>query len=58
MLLCEAAWPNARLGSEQAVMIVESVVLAPTEPPPETLTAFTCGEAALVATFTVTVMAG
>src|SRR5262249_36050353 len=33
-----------------------SVVLAPVEPPPDTDTEFTCGEAALPATLTVTVI--
>ena len=40
------------------MIVVESVAVAAVEPPPETLTEFTCGDAALVATFTVTVMAG
>lgn len=39
-------------------MLVESVAFALPDPPPDTLTAFTCGEVALVATFTVTVIAG
>jgi hypothetical protein len=37
---------------------VESVAFAVAEPPPETLTLFTCGEVALATTFTVTVIAG
>ena len=45
-------------GAPVALMIVESVMLAPAEPPPETLTALTCGEVALPATFTVTVIPG
>ena len=40
------------------VMTVESVVLAEAEPPPETDTAFDKGVPALLATFTVTVIAG
>ena len=40
------------------LIIVESVAFALTEPPPDTLTAFTCGEAALAATFTDTVIGG
>jgi hypothetical protein len=36
--------------------VVLSVALAAPDPPPDTLTAFTCGEAALAATFTVTVI--
>jgi hypothetical protein len=37
---------------------VESVVFPLPDPPPDTLTAFTCGEVAFPATFTVTVIAG
>jgi len=40
------------------VTVVESVAFAAAEPPPNTLTAFTCGDVALAATFTVTVIAG
>ena len=40
------------------MIMVESVALAVAEPPPETLTWFTCGELAFEATFTVTVIAG
>jgi len=40
------------------VITVESVVLAVADPPPDTLTAFNCGEVASAATFTVTVIAG
>jgi hypothetical protein len=40
------------------VMVVESLAFAVDEPPPETLTWFTCGELAFDATFTVTVIAG
>jgi hypothetical protein len=43
---------------EAAVIVVESVPEAVAEPPPETLTWFTCGELALDATFTVTVITG
>jgi hypothetical protein len=42
----------------KARITVESVAFAPAEPPPDTLTLFTCGDAALAPTFTVTVMAG
>jgi hypothetical protein len=38
-------------------MVVESVAFALADPPPDTLAEFTCGEVALEATFTVTVMA-
>src|ERR1700691_1736907 len=41
-----------------AWMIVLSVALADADPPPNTLTEFTCGELALAPTFTVTVIAG
>jgi hypothetical protein len=37
---------------------VTSLALDPADPPPDTLTWFTCGEVALAATLTVTVMAG
>jgi hypothetical protein len=39
-------------------IVVESVAVAVADPPPDTLTPFTCGEAALAATFTVTVIGG
>ena len=39
-------------------MVVESVALAEAELPPETVTELTCGEVALAATLTVTVMTG
>src|SRR5580700_1986530 len=38
------------------VMVVISVVLALADPPPETVTWFTCGDVAFTATFTVTVI--
>ena len=38
------------------VMVVESRGVRATDPPPDTLTAFTCGEVAFAATFTVTVI--
>jgi hypothetical protein len=38
--------------------VVRSLALAAAEPPPDTLTLFTCGEVALDPTFTVTVIAG
>jgi hypothetical protein len=37
---------------------VGSLAFAVEEPPPETLTLFTCGDAALAPTFTITVIAG
>jgi hypothetical protein len=37
---------------------VGSLALAVEEPPPEILTLFTCGDAALAPTFTITVIAG
>jgi hypothetical protein len=42
----------------KAWIMVLSVALAVAEPPPDTLTEFTCGELALAATFTVTAIAG
>jgi hypothetical protein len=39
-------------------MIVESLAFAAADPPPDTLTWFTCGEVALAPTLTVTVIAG
>jgi hypothetical protein len=52
-------WLLAMLNMAARGMIpVESVAFTVEEPPPETLTLFTCGEAALAATFTVTVIAG
>src|SRR5262249_16677845 len=41
-----------------AMMTVESFADALAEPPPATATLFTCGDAALAATFTVTVIGG
>jgi hypothetical protein len=38
--------------------IVESVLFAAADPPPDTLIEFTSGDAAFAATFTVTVIAG
>ena len=46
------------LSALTGVITVESEALAVAEPPPETLTIFTCGEVAVAETFTVTVMAG
>jgi hypothetical protein len=40
------------------VTFVESVALAAVEPPPETLISLSCGEVALLATFTITVIGG
>ena len=45
-------------GNPTAVMMVESVVEAGTEPPPETVTEFTWGDVALAATLTLTAMPG
>jgi hypothetical protein len=39
-------------------MIVVSLALAVADPPPDTLTWFTCGEVAVAVTLTVTVIAG
>ena len=41
-----------------AIMVVKSVALALAEPPPDTLTAFTCGDGAFPATITTTVIGG
>ena len=41
-----------------AMMTVELLAFAVAEPPPDTLTWFTCGEVAPVPTFTVMVIAG
>ena len=40
------------------MMVVESVVLAVADPPPDTETEFTYGEVAFATTFTVTVIDG
>jgi hypothetical protein len=40
------------------VIVVESLPLDAADPPPDTLTEFTCGEVALAATVTVTPIAG
>jgi len=53
--VCALVTPNT---DGFAMIVVESAALAVAEPPPDTLTEFTCGEVALVATFTVTVIAG
>src|SRR5258707_556963 len=55
VLLCIAVFPCAR--SDPAT-VVGSVVLAVADPPPDTLTEFTCGVAAFAATFTSTVIGG
>ena len=60
------AWPCVKLplcvlpmlSTGLRMIVVESVVLAPAEPPPDTLTEFTSGDVALEATFTVTVIVG
>src|SRR4029077_19704900 len=46
------------LSAVAITMVVESLTLALGEPPPETLTWFTCGEVAAPPTLTVTVMTG
>jgi hypothetical protein len=43
--------------SDDVMIVVESFAFAFAAPPPDTVTVFTCGEVALAATFTVTVMA-
>jgi len=45
-------------GGTVTFTIVESLVLAVADPPPDTFTWFTCGEVALAATLTVTVITG
>jgi hypothetical protein len=40
------------------MIVVESLPFAVADPPPNALTAFTCGEVAFAATFTVTAIAG
>jgi hypothetical protein len=42
----------------EPVILVESVVLADEDPPPDTVTEFTCGDVAFDFTFTVTVIDG
>jgi hypothetical protein len=42
--------------NEDALIVVESLVAAAVDPPPATLTWLTCGEPALAATFTVTLI--
>src|SRR5581483_5444236 len=57
LMLCEG--PALTTGSLAApVMVVASVTSAEGDPPPETVAVFTCGEVALLNTFTVTVIAG
>ena len=46
------------LSTGTGTITVESVAFAVVEPPPDTATAFTCGELALAPTLTVAVMAG
>jgi hypothetical protein len=48
----------ATAGSITTVTVVGSTAFALAEPPPDTLTWLLCGELALEATFTVTVIAG
>jgi len=62
---CQAPWDVVSAATKLATaggigitIVVGSLAVAVAEPPPETLTWFTCGEVALEATFTVTVMAG
>jgi hypothetical protein len=40
------------------LIVVESVAVALADPPPETVTEFTCGDVAVADTLTVTVIAG
>jgi hypothetical protein len=40
------------------MIVVESLPFAVADPPPDTLTEFTCGEVAFAATLTVTAIAG
>jgi hypothetical protein len=47
-----------RVGMFAFRTVVRSLTLAVPEPPPETLTQFTCADAAVDPTFTVTVIAG
>jgi len=46
------------LSNGTRMIVVESVAVALADPPPDTVTEFTCGDVALAATFTVTVIAG
>jgi hypothetical protein len=46
------------LNTGTAMTVVGSVALAPSGPPPDTLTLFTSEDVAFPATFTVTVIAG
>src|SRR5258708_34230086 len=57
VLLCVAGFPCARSDPE-ILIVVESVVFAAPDPPPETPTEFTCGDVACGTTFTFTAMAG
>ena len=50
--------PKVMVWVAEEMIVVESAAFALPDPPPDTLTAFNCGEVALAATFTVTVMAG
>jgi hypothetical protein len=51
-------WVEDTVSDGAGVMMVESVAVALADPPPEALTEFTCGEDALEATLTVTVIGG
>jgi hypothetical protein len=52
-------WLLAMLNTAARGMItVESLAFAVVEPPPDTLTLFTCGDVAPAFTFTVTAIAG
>ena len=52
------AVPTSSFGGGLIVMMVESAALELPRPPPDTNAEFTCGEVAVAATFTVTVIAG
>jgi hypothetical protein len=56
--LCAFAMLNTGGIAATPLMMVLSLAVAGADPPPVTLTEFTCGDAAPAATFTVTVMAG
>ncbi len=59
------SWPCVKLpvcvlviASTGSIIVVMSLALAATEPPPETSTLFVCGVVAFAATLTVTVIGG
>src|SRR5260370_1204854 len=57
-VMVSAATKLATAEGMKTIIVVESVATAFPEPPPDTLTWLTCGELALEATFTFTVIAG